>query len=112
MLTNYKEKCEKIVRDYYENILKVNTRYNEIGDISLENYQESIAEFKVIVTHNVYVNCERSVMKGSTNQCDEKYYQESEYINAIQIKTRQIIYKHKALLYFFLSLFLSFFLII
>lgn len=79
MLSNYKEKCENLVKNHIEK----NTRH-KLEHFALENYQEFIADFEICVTNKFDVTFNETTHKGSADRGDEKYFQQAEYKNAIK----------------------------
>lgn len=79
MLSNYKEKCENLVKNHIEK----NTRH-KLEHFALEDYQEFIADFEICVTNKFDVTFNETTHKGSTDRGDEKYFQQAEYKNAIK----------------------------
>lgn len=79
MLSNYKEKCENLVKNHIEQ----NTRH-KLENFVLEDYQEFIANFEIEVMNEFDVAYDETTHKGSMDRGDEKYFQQAEYKSAIK----------------------------
>ena len=78
MLSNYKEKCEILVKNYIEQ----NTR-RKLTSFTMEEYQEFIVDFKVEVTNELSVGYGKTIKAGSIKG-NEKYFKKADFKNAIQ----------------------------
>ncbi len=101
MLTNYKSQCESKVKELVEiatgkvvfpdwkdknDIVKDKDRFvkNKISNLSLENYQEFIAECKVEVSHALNAKYDESKVTGNTDKQGEVVSSQEEYQKAIE----------------------------
>ena len=80
MLTNYKEKCEILVKNHIEQ----NTRY-KLDNFTLEDYQEFIANFQVEVVNELVVSYNKEIIAGSINVGDRQvFFKQEEFMDALQ----------------------------
>lgn len=105
MLTNYKSQCESKVKETVKELVKTATCNvvipdwkdygdivkdgdrlveNQISNLSLENYQEFIAECKVEVSHALNAEYDESKVTGSTDKQGEAVSSQEEYQKAIE----------------------------
>ena len=78
MLTNYKEKCKNLVKNYIEQ----KTKYKS-SNFTVEDYQEFIVDFKVEVTNELSVGYDKTIKAGSIKG-NEKYFKKADFSNALQ----------------------------
>lgn len=88
MLTNYKQHCQSVVKKWIENAIDRRQRLEYVSkdmfeSIVLEDYQESIADYKLEVNITLDIRCDKGVVAGSTDKQGEIVYSQEEYQKAI-----------------------------
>lgn len=87
MLTNYKQQCQSVVKKWIEDTIdRQRLKYvskDMFESIVLEDYQESVANYKLEVNITLGVKCAKEVVAGSTDKQGEIVYSQEEYQKAI-----------------------------